>query len=44
MYPYSCGKKSKNKLNGISESQSKKIQFEEYKKFSDGRERKVIFL
>ena len=32
------GKDSKNKLRGISKSQSKNIKFEEYKKCLDGEE------
>ena len=30
MYAFKCGNDSKNKLKGISKSQSKKIKFEEY--------------
>ena len=30
-FPFRCGDDSKNKLKGISKSQSKKIKFEEYK-------------
>ena len=36
MYAFKCGDDSKNKLKGISKSQSKHIKFEEYKKCSDG--------
>ena len=36
MYVFKCGNDSKNKLKGISESQSKNIKFEEYKKCLDG--------
>ena len=32
MYAFKCGEDSKNKLKGISKSQSKNIKFEEYKK------------
>ena len=32
MYAFKCGDDSKNKLKGISKSQSKRIKFEEYKK------------
>ena len=32
MYAFKCGDDSKNKLKGISKSQSKNIKFEEYKK------------
>ena len=32
MYAFKCGDDSKNKLKGISKSQSKNINFEEYKK------------
>ena len=35
-YAFRCGDGSKNKLKGISESQSKNIKFEEYKKCLDG--------
>ena len=30
MYAFKCGNESKNKLKGISKSQSKHIKFEEY--------------
>ena len=30
MYSFKCGEHSKNKLKGISKSQSKHIKFEEY--------------
>ena len=36
MYAFKCGGDSKNKLKGISKSQSKNIKFEEYKKCLDG--------
>ena len=36
MYAFKCGKDSKNKLKGVSKSQSKNIKFEEYKKCLDG--------
>ena len=36
MYAFKCGDESKNKLKGISKSQSKNIKFEEYKKCLDG--------
>ena len=36
MYAFKCGDDSKNKLKGISKSQSKNIKFEEYKKCLDG--------
>ena len=36
MYALKCGNDSKNKLKGISQSQSKHIKFEEYKKSLDG--------
>ena len=36
MYAFKCGDGSKNKLKGISKSQSKNIKFEEYKKCLDG--------
>ena len=36
MYAFKCDEDSKNKLNGISESQSKLIIFEQYKKYLDG--------
>ena len=36
MYAFKCGGDSKNKLKGISKSQSKNIKFEEYKKSLDG--------
>ena len=35
-YAFKCGDDSKNKLKGISKSQSKNIKFEEYKKCLDG--------
>ena len=38
MYAFKCGGDSKNKLKGISKSQSKNIKFEEYKKCLDGEE------
>ena len=38
MYAFECGDDSKNKLKGISKSQSKNIKFEEYKKCLDGEE------
>ena len=38
MYAFKCGNDSKNKLKGVSKSQSKKIKFEEYKKSLDGEE------
>ena len=38
MYAFKCGDDSKNKLKGISKSQSKNIKFEEYKKRLDGDE------
>ena len=36
MYAFNCGDDSKNKLKGISKSQSKNIKFEEHKKYLDG--------
>ena len=36
MYAFKCGNDSKNKLKGVSKSQSKNIKFEEYKKCLDG--------
>ena len=38
MYAFKCGGDSKNKLKGISKSQSKNIKFEEYKKRLDSKE------
>ena len=38
MYAFKCGDDSKNKLKGISKSQSKNIKFKEYKKCLDGEE------
>ena len=38
MYAFSCGDDSKNKIKGISQSQSKNIKFEDYKKGFDGME------
>ena len=38
MYAFKCGNHSKNKLKGVSKSQSKIIKFEEYKKCLDGVE------
>ena len=37
-YAFKCGNVSKNKLKGVSKSQSKNIKFEEYKKSLFGRE------
>ena len=37
MYGFECGNESKNKIKGISESYSKIIKFEEYKKCLDGK-------
>ena len=37
-YAFKCGDNSKNKLKGISKSQSKNIKFEEYKKCLDGED------
>ena len=37
-YAFKCGNDSKNKLKGISKSQSKNIKFQEYKKCLFGRE------
>ena len=36
MYAFECGNDSKNKLKGLSKSQSKHIKFEEYKNCLDG--------
>ena len=38
MYAFRCGNDSKNKLKGISKTQSKNIKFEEYKKCLDGKD------
>ena len=38
MYAFKCGDDSKNKLKGLCESQSKNINFEEYKKRLDGND------
>ena len=38
MYAVKCGVDCKNKLKGISKSQSKFFKFEEYKKCLDGGE------
>ena len=38
MYAFKCGDDNKNKLKGVSKSQSKNIKFEEYKKCLDGEE------
>ena len=38
MYAFKCGDDSKNKLKGISKSQSKNIKFKEYKKCLDGED------
>ena len=38
MYAFKCGGDSKNKLKGISKSQSRKIKFEEYTKCLDGED------
>ena len=37
-YAFKCGNDSRNKLKGISISQSKNIKFEEYKKCLDGKQ------
>ena len=37
MYAFDCGDDSKNKLKGISKSQSKNIKFEEYENCLDGK-------
>ena len=36
MYAFKCGDDSKNKLKGISKSQSKNFKFDDYKKCLDG--------
>ena len=38
MYAFKCGNDSKNKLKGVSKSQSKNIKFDENKKCLDGEE------
>ena len=38
MYAFKCGNDSKNKLKGVSKSQSKNIKLEEYKKCLDGED------
>ena len=38
MYPFKCGDDGKNNIKCVSKSQSKKINFEEYKKCLDGEE------
>ena len=38
MFAFKCGNDSKNKLKGVSKSQSKNIKIEEYKKCLDGEE------
>ena len=38
MYAFKCGGDSKNKLKGISKSQSRNKKFEEYKKCLDGED------
>ena len=38
MYAFKCGKDNKNKLKGVSKSQSKQIKVEEYKNCLDGEE------
>ena len=38
MYASKCADDSKNKIKGVSESQSNYIKFEEYKKCLDGEE------
>ena len=38
MYAFKCGNDSKNKIKGVSKSQSKNIKFEEYKKCLDGKD------
>ena len=38
MYAFKCGDDSRNKLKGVSKSQSKKINFDEYKNCLNGKE------
>ena len=38
VHAFKCGDDSKNKLKGVSKSQTKNIKFEEYKKCLDGKE------
>ena len=38
IYAFKCGNDCKNKLKGVSKSQSKNIKFEEYKKCLEGEE------
>ena len=38
IYAFKCGDDTKNKLNGVSRSQSKKIIFNDYKNCLDGKE------
>ena len=40
MYSFKCGHDIKNKLKGVSKSQTKHIKFEEFKKRLDGKEYK----
>ena len=42
MYAFRCGDENKNKLKGISKSQSRNIKFEEYKICLDGEENENI--
>ena len=42
MYAFRCGDDTKNKLKGISKSQSRNIKFEEYKICLDGEESENI--
>ena len=41
MYAFKCGDDSKTKLKGITESQSKHIKFEEYKKCLEGKQYQI---
>ena len=43
IYAFKCGNDSKNKLKGISKSESKHIKFEEYEKCLDGEEFQRVF-
>ena len=38
MFPFKCGRDSKNKLKGVSKSPSNHFKFEENKKCLDGKE------
>ena len=44
VYAFKCGDISKNKVKGLSKSQSKHIKFEDYRKKLDGEEYQILYL